>query len=262
MRLYIPTNINAKSIFKKYSKKLVKELKFPSKEFLNDILSSNRKAFYKMNLKEGFLELHIVGAEDIPQRIMMKNGNIGILYLDLLINYLYKCPSFGLKNAKGKYKDPTTIVRNPLCDGNKLYFKSTTNLLEVKILSFALNDLANLCLLVPKNKSISDIVREKRGKKIKVVCEKRFSNIAKAFLNNLKFPFTLELVTRKTEGYYLSGNADCVIDVCKTGETAAANGLKPGIKIITSYPIEIRCRRLSNCENIHFCHSKFGQEFY
>ncbi|NVM04693.1 MAG: hypothetical protein HWN67_20380 [Candidatus Helarchaeota archaeon] len=94
---------------------------------------------------------------------------------------------------------------------------------------------------------------------MKVVCEKRFSNIAKAFLNNLEFPFRLELVTRKAEGYFLSGDADCIIDVCKTGETAIANRLKPDTKIITSYPIEIRCRRLSNCENIHFYHSKYDK---
>ncbi len=267
--LFIPTNENMQknlhtSLTRLYGEYVTQEIERHSrdKEYVIHIAGNNGDG-------SGIVS-YVRAAEEIPKEILDKSGKNkakGITGSDFLLEELYKRPSWGFK-TNGNAIDPRYIYPEAIDTYREYVFDEDKKLVpknEAKERQYVNGKLLvvrfldqgstpRMCILGANDRNMDEIIeqRKKEGKKVKVVFENRFRNIAKAVLDNLGIDYDPDTVVRKAESYinrpiYLpdgrdrTGDYDIGIEIGETFNTARANNLKPYMELFKTYPVEISC---------------------
>ena len=268
--LYIPTNDNMR-------KNLFENVKSVHGKYLSDIIEGmfELKEYVK-HIKFGedghgyHLSVSIHGAEDIPGRVIDNLGT-GITGSDFLLDELYKRPSWGFKEDDGSFVDPRSVYPDKIDMYTSYTFDRNGKLVPMnredgiihndKILEVTFlkqGSAPRMCILGADDRTYEGIVKQRNEerKKVRVVYEGRFRNVARALLENLGINYKYKIVTRKAEadinrplsepmpdGSTRVGWADMGIEIGETFGTARANRLVPYMDVFKTYPVYIKCYR-------------------
>lgn len=190
-----------------------------------------------LNTKLGPIPVHVMRPEDVTSEVCSYAQCMGVCFIDLALNYLYgrrSCPELRCKN--GLPRDPQKVLPPRVRPGDCLRFSIGKLILTVRFLPFEENKLSRLSVLIPRGMTLKKLIAESSNRRLRVVCERRYSNIARGFLQKLNVNYILRQVSGKVEGF-VSGGDNLAIDVVSSGRSATENGLRPAASITKGYPV-------------------------
>jgi len=155
--------------------------------------------------------------------------------------------------------DLGNVLGRDLPAGHSVRFDSEKKTVYMSILEHDYDVTPRLCLLGPTDSDYQTLIRQAEGRPLRFVFETRLQRIVESFLGRQKskhgFSYEEMPVTGTTEGLVkraeeptTPNKADLAVDIGQTFSTARANGLKPYLEIMQTYPVVFVCYKQDSKE--------------